>query len=65
MVLNHLGRHGEVIAAKPRNQLGVIDDNNELVGGGIHHLLAEGSTATALDEVEVGVDVDGEIKVAA
>ena len=62
MVLNHLHRHGEAAAAEPRNRLGVIDDNNELIGGGIHHLLTEESPATILDEVEVDTDFDGEME---
>ena len=62
MVLNHLYRHGEAATAEPRNPLGVVDDNNELIKGCMHHLLVEESAAMALNEVEVSADVNGEIE---
>lgn len=65
--LDHLHRHGEAGAAEAGDELGVVDDDDELVGGGLDHLLAEEGAAAALDEVEVGVDlvgaVDGEVDV--
>ena len=64
--LDHLHRHGQPASAEAVHELGVVDDHDELVGGGLDHLLAEEGAAAAFDEVEVGVDlvgaVDGEIE---
>ena len=47
-------------------QLGLVDDDDELLGHHLDHLLAEESAAAALDEGEVGVDlvgtVDGDVE---
>ena len=64
--LNHLHRHGEAAATEAVHELRVVDDDNELIGSGLHHLLAEEGTAAAFDKIEVGIDlvgaVDGEIE---
>ncbi|GAB2287418.1 hypothetical protein Dimus_021795 [Dionaea muscipula] len=59
--LNHLDRHSKAAAAEPINELGLIDDDHELITGSFDHLLPEEGAATALDEVEVRVDLIGAI----
>mmetsp|Transcript_21149 Transcript_21149/g.60663 ORF Transcript_21149/g.60663 Transcript_21149/m.60663 type:complete len:275 (+) Transcript_21149:2000-2824(+) len=59
--------HGDGEAgAKAVGQLRLVNNNNELVGADLDHLLAEEGAAAALDKVEVGVDlvgtVDGDVE---
>ncbi|KAG4910210.1 hypothetical protein JHK82_056235 [Glycine max] len=63
--LNNLNGHGQAATPQIVNELGLVDDDDELLAGALDHLFSKEGAAAALDEVEEGIDlvgaVDGEI----
>ena len=63
--LNNLNGHGQPTTPQIVYELGLINDDDELLAGALDHLFSKEGAAAALDEVEEGIDlvgaVDGEI----